>query len=55
MDHHLRATETSVDIPGSKDDIKKIIVYLPEELKGCKCVHHENDNENKITIMYEES
>ena len=54
MDYYLSPTETSVDLPGSKDDIKKIVVYFPEELKGCNCIH-EDDNDNKITIMYEKS
>ena len=51
-DHYLSATETSMDLPGSKEDIKKIIVYLPEELKDCDCVH-KDDNENMIMVMYE--
>ena len=54
MEHILSATETSMDLPGSKDNIEKILVYFPEELKGCKCIP-EDDNDNTITIMYEES
>ena len=43
-----------MDLPGSKEDIKKIVVYLPEELKDCDCIH-KDDNENMIMVMYEKS
>ena len=43
-----------MELPDYKANIQRILVYLPYVLRGCSCVH-EDDEDNLIMIMYENS
>ena len=53
-ERYLLATNTYTTLPDDRANIQRVLVYLPYQLRRCGCVH-EDDDDNKIIITYENS